>query len=121
VSNFSSKYKNKHFSRDQTGGSRVTVAIGVFVGLGLLTSGGYIATRPNTVPLVVKQDDDEIYTGSILFAPRDGKLCRQLLFDNRTGQFADAGNINCDQVYSSGAKRWSWARVQAISQGFRGH
>jgi hypothetical protein len=121
VSIFSSRYKSKHFSRDQTGGARVAIIISVFVALGLLTSGGYLATRPNTAPLVVKPDDDEIYTGSILFSPHDGSLCRRLLFDNRTGQFADAGHVNCDQIYSSGAKRWSWARVQAISQGFRGH
>jgi hypothetical protein len=120
---YSAHQKNGLSSRDRNGETRVTVIIAIFLALGLLTSGGYVATRPRTAPVVLRQDDDEIYTGSIFFTPPEGNVCHQLLFNNRTGQLADAGNVDCDQAFPDGVnpKRWSWTRVQAISRGFRDH
>ena len=43
---------------------------------------------------VIAPNDDEIYTGSILFVPYDGRICRQVLFDNRTGRLNDNGFIH---------------------------
>jgi hypothetical protein len=67
--------------------------------------------------------DDEIYTGSILFVPNDGEICRQLLFDNRTGLIKDNGPVNCEHAYYRSANdiKWSAAgRAQVISESFRG-
>ena len=67
--------------------------------------------------------DDEIYTGSILFVPNDGKICRQFLFDNRTGRTNDNGLVDCDHAYypraSKAPVQWSSARAQVISESFR--
>jgi hypothetical protein len=67
--------------------------------------------------------DDEIYTGSILFVPNDGKTCRQFLFDNRTGRTNDNGLVDCDHAYYQGASnapmQWSSARAQVIGESFR--
>ena len=43
-------------------------------------------------------DDDEIYTGSILYMPDMGNVCRQLLFDNHNGQFTDNGYVDCERA-----------------------
>ena len=68
---------------------------------------------------------DEIYTGSILYVPNEGTICRQLLFDNRTGRMHDKGLVDCEQAYYRGvgetALQWSNARAAVISQSFRGH
>jgi hypothetical protein len=68
----------------------------------------------------VPSDDDEIYTGSILFTPPEGKICHQILFDNRTGGFSDNGNVDCEFAVYHGAeaKHLPTARLWAISKGF---
>ena len=67
--------------------------------------------------------DDEIYTGSILFVPDDGKICRRFLFDNRTGRLSDNGLVDCESAYyrSPGVSpaQMSIARTQAISETYR--
>jgi hypothetical protein len=69
--------------------------------------------------------DDEIYTGSILFVPDDGKVCRRVLFDNRTGQLSDGGRVDCQSAYyrspNAPPAQMSVARTQAISETFRHH
>jgi hypothetical protein len=69
--------------------------------------------------------EEEIYTGSILYVPNEGTICRQLLFDNRTGQLRDNGLVDCEQAYYRGtgesARLWPNARAAVISQSFRGH
>ena len=78
------------------------------------------AAKPAPVP-----SDAEIYTGSILFVPDDGRVCRRFLFDNRTGQVQDNGVVDCEQAYYRGmgedAKQWSTARALLISESFRQH
>ena len=72
---------------------------------------------------VAGQSDDDVYTGSILYMPRDGRFCRQLLFDNQNGQFTDNGYVDCAQAAYNGLdgpKHWSAARLRVIATGFRG-
>jgi hypothetical protein len=45
-------------------------------------------------------DDEEIYTGSILFARADVDHCWERKFDNRTGAIWDKGFINCGTTAS---------------------
>ena len=40
-------------------------------------------------------DSVEAYTGSILYMPDEGRLCRQMLFDNNSGQMRDNGVVDC--------------------------
>ncbi|HEX4410769.1 MAG TPA: hypothetical protein VH206_18515 [Xanthobacteraceae bacterium] len=83
------------------------------------------AAAANTV--VVSANDDEIYTGSILFTADMGPVCHQLLFNNQNGQFFDNGSVDCERaayrgitsVSETSAKYWPVARVQVISDGFR--
>ncbi len=67
----------------------------------------------------------EVYTGSILYMPDDGRICRQLLFDNHNGRFSDNGYVDCEAAAYRGAldvpKQWSVARLHVISTGFVRH
>lgn len=67
-------------------------------------------------------DDDEIYTGSILFMPYQGNQCRQHLLDNLSGRVWDNGVVDCENAMARAAgpqtKTWSAARVDAIRDGF---
>jgi hypothetical protein len=102
---------------------QMAVAISAFLSLGLLTSGEYIIMRariPSAVAqaVPVAQSDDEIYTGSILYTPYDGRICRQILFDNRTGRSSDNGYVDCEHAaYRSASDKPS--RVRSISSWFR--
>ena len=99
------------------------LAIGLFVGaefeFGRLPPGRSLA-EPAATP-----SDDEIYTGSILYMPEQGSICRQFLFDNRTGRVQDNGLVDCEQAayrgMSEAAKQWSTARALVISESFRQH
>jgi hypothetical protein len=78
------------------------------------------ATKPVATP-----SDDEIYTGSILFVPDDGKVCRRFLFDNRNGRLSYGGLVDCESAYyrspNAPPAQMSVARTQAISETFRHH
>jgi len=97
------------------------IVVAAFLTLGLFVNGEYLTKRQHAAaPVAIAPGDDEIYTGSILFMPPEGKTCRQLLFDNRTGRFSDNGNVDCERAsyQGMGAKHWSTARLWAISRGF---
>ena len=67
-------------------------------------------------------DDDELYTGLILFVPPRGDGCRLHQFNNRTGQIRDKGVVSCDNAMAGRAARpteSAMARVAAIRKGFR--
>jgi hypothetical protein len=103
------------------GSLHTIIVVAAFLALGLFVNEEYLTKRPHAAqPVAIAPSDDEIYTGSILFMPPEGKICRQLLFDNRTGGFSDNGNVDCERaVYQgTGTKRWSTARLWAISRGF---
>jgi hypothetical protein len=92
-------------------------AVAVFLTLGLFVNEEYLTMRPHAAQPVAPSDD-EIYTGSILFTPPEGSICRQFLFDNRTGRFRDHGNVDCDRAEGIGAEHYPTARLSAISRGF---
>ena len=95
----------------------------------IIATGFFAATHIEIARAPVKPakllSDDELYTGSILFVPNDGKICRQLLFDNRTGRMNDNGMVDRDRAYHQSANKapmqWSSARAQVISESFRRH
>jgi len=91
---------------------------------------GLFAARETKIELfavkpVATPSDDEIYTGSILFVPDDGKVCRRFPFDNRNGRLSYGGLVDCESAYyrspNAPPAQMSVARTQAISETFRHH
>lgn len=67
--------------------------------------------------------DDDLTTGSILFVPNEGNVCRQRLIDNRTWTIRDGGYVICNEAVSwhTGNTRKTYtptSRVEAIRDGF---
>jgi hypothetical protein len=104
-------------------GSRLMVvaaAIGAVLAAGLLTTREIEIARP-PAGAAIALSEDEIYTGSILFMPDDGNnICRQVLFDNRTGRLYDNGLVDCERAsyQSPGETPNGWPRVRVISESF---
>jgi hypothetical protein len=99
-------------------------AFAVILALGLLATGGYVTAKYRSAATGgPAADDDEIYTGSILYMPEEGRNCHQILFDNKTGLLSDLGEVDCQHpVYGdldNTPKEWSSARLHVISSGFR--
>ena len=68
-------------------------------------------------------DDDHLTTGSILFVPTEGNVCRPRFIDNRNWALRDAGHVVCDEAVSwnSAAPAQPWSapsRIEAIRHGF---
>jgi len=101
----------------------VLVAIAVILAGGALGVRHFVTAQRTT--LIKPLTDNEIYTGSILFPSPDATSCRQLFFDNRTGQFKDNGSVDCQKAYYRGMvqspMQWSSMRAQVISESFRQH
>lgn len=102
------------------------IAVGVALGSSLFATGKYVAALQRTgapgAAAVAAVPDDEIYTGSILYMPEEGRRCHQLFFYNLTGRFFDNGYVDCvAAAYHSPnePKLWSAARAHVISTGFR--
>jgi hypothetical protein len=45
-----------------------------------------------------KNNNDEPYTGSMIFVPSHGDRCLERMIDNRTGRMWDKAYINCDKL-----------------------
>jgi len=100
----------------------VLAAIGAVVAAGLFAK-KEIGIRRSSAEQVIAPSGDEIYTGSILFVPNDGRICRQILFDNRTGLLSDNGLVDCEQAYHQEGSKYpkQWSRARVISEGFIRH
>jgi hypothetical protein len=105
----------------------VVITIGTLLGIALFVTGGYLTARQQAAAPqpAIAQNDDEVYTGSILYMPDEGRVCHQLLFQNLTGRFVDNGYVDCvaatARIESGVPKRMSSARAKVISTGFRDH
>jgi hypothetical protein len=103
----------------------VVVAIGSTLGLGALATDQYVVlSQTATAAAVAAANGDDIYTGSILYMPDSSDTCHQWLFNNLDGRFTDNGYVDCQRAAYRGLeapKRWSVARAQVISTGFRDH
>lgn len=119
------RQKTRPHKRDAVRQTLAVIAVGALLGGSLFGTGEYISARQKaaaTAAAVATASDDDIYTGSILYVPDEGRTCHQLLFDNRSGHFTDNGNVDCvSAAYRSPTepKQWSAARVQVISTNFR--
>ena len=98
----------------------VLALISAVVAAGLFAKNEIEITQSKARP-VIAPNDDEIYTGSILFVPYDGRICRQVLFDNRTGRLNDNGFVDCESSYYQERAEYpkQWPRARVISESFR--
>ena len=102
------------------------VAVGVLLGTGLCAIADYFTVQHWVRPATAARNAEEIYTGSVLYMPQEGRNCHQMLFDNNTGRFTDNGAVDCENAAYRGvdgnlAKQWSSARARVIADGFRPH
>jgi hypothetical protein len=68
------------------------------------------------------QSDDDLATGSVIFVPETGNVCRERLIDNATWTMRDAGTVPCDRVLSGAHRHFGGpgsARLDAIRDSFR--
>jgi hypothetical protein len=66
----------------------------------------------------------ELSTGSVLFIPPKGDMCRERTIDNSTWRIRDAGQIDCELALARNAAleakgRWSGSRTDIIRDSFR--
>lgn len=126
------RYKRPEKGRSRARGSvwqvfLVLFALGTTLGLGALATDQYVASMRRATAAAAAAfvaSSDEIYTGSILYMPNVNMTdtCHQWLFDNRDGSLTDNGLVDCVRAAYRGLeppKRWSVARAQVISSGFR--
>jgi hypothetical protein len=105
----------------------VVVALGSTLGLGALATDRYVVlsrSQTATAAAVAAANGDDLYTGSILYMPDSSDTCHQWLFNNLDGRLTDNGYVDCQRAAYRGLeapKRWSVARAQVISTGFRDH
>jgi hypothetical protein len=103
------------------------VAVGALLGTGLFAIADYFTAQHWVRPAATAaRNAGEVYTGSVLYMPQEGRNCRQMLFDNHTGRFTDNGAVDCENAAYRGidgnqSKQWSSARARVIADGFRQH
>jgi hypothetical protein len=102
------------------------VAVGAVLGTSLFAIADYFTEQHWVRPAPAARTAGEIYTGSVLYMPQEGRNCRQMLFDNHTGRFTDNGAVDCENAAYRGVdgnltKQWSSARTRVIADGFRQH
>jgi hypothetical protein len=102
------------------------VAVGAVLGTGLFAIADYFTVQHWVKPVTAARNAGEIYTGSVLYMPQEGRNCRQMLFNNNTGRFTDNGSVDCENAAYRGvdgnqSKQWSSARARVIADGFRQH
>jgi hypothetical protein len=102
------------------------VAVGASLGTGLFAIADYFTVQHWVRPAVAARNAGEIYTGSVLYMPQEGRNCHQMLFDNNTGRFTDNGSVDCENAAYRGVdgnltKQWSSSRTRVIADGFRQH
>ena len=102
------------------------VAVGVLLGTGLFAIADYFTEQHWVRPAPAARNGAEVYTGSVLYMPSEGRNCHQMLFDNNTGRFTDNGAVDCENAAYRGvdgnlSKQWSSARARVIADGFRQH
>ncbi len=96
------------------GGVAGLLALGVFVNAGLRGNADLDRTGIAEFEAIMR-------TGSILFVPFTGNLCRRKMIDNVSGAIWDAGFVDCDiavaQAVAKQQRQWTAQRVEEIRAG----
>ncbi len=112
------------FRRDDRRALAFCLIFGVIAVVGLSTvfrNAPSSAVRTAAVAHAAHADDD-LTTGSIIFVPILGNVCRKRLIDNATWQIRDNGIVDCRTALTQNTHGrrmgWSGARVDVIRHGF---
>lgn len=120
-------------------GSSVLFAGAVFLASGILPEARFgllsgLFGRPATMQMggvgggrlgsAAMDSDDDLRTGSILFVPEEGNICRRRLIDNNTWRIRDGGAVICNEAVAWNANAVAGrlspaARLDAIRGGFQ--
>ena len=118
------------------GAALVLICVGsLYMATNIVKPSGHLrdATRAGQNSMASKQvsgsgagdqsGDDYLATGSILFVPHQGNICRKRLIDNKTWRMHDKGYVICDEAVSWNANTvgqpyTATSRVDAIRGGF---
>jgi len=118
----------KAVRRSRNGAVQLSIAIAAgfcVAGLGLFGSKSLWLAAPEPAQAAVAWNGSGQYTGAIMSVPDEGNNCRQILFNNRSGQFTDNGYVNCEQlsgwVATASLQRFPNARLRDISNSFFPH
>lgn len=115
--------KRRWFRRDDRHALEIGAAF-----VAVLISGAVFMIReaPRSAPRTVAAApaDDDLTTGSIIFMPVAGDICRNHLIDNATWMIRDNGVVDCRTALARYAPPrrvgWSPARIDVIRAGFSG-
>jgi hypothetical protein len=122
MNSFPRRTKVRQRARDGFGLTIAGAALAALLAVGLFAGDKYVSATRHAAALGKTSGVGEIYTGSILYMPDEGRLCRQILFDNHTGLLTDNGSVDCEHAAYRGTdntpKQWSAARARVISTGF---
>lgn len=70
----------------------------------------------------IQPADDDLRTGAILIAPRDGNICELRLIDNETWQIRPGGKVECNDAVTWHPLRsdtyTAQSRIEVIRDGF---
>jgi len=111
-------------------GNRRALGICLFFGTSVVVAVGTVFPHAPTALLrgasswvgqaATTQADDGLSTGSIIFVPVLGNVCRKRLIDNATWRIRDFGLIECRTALNPHAQEsgWSASRVDVIRSSF---
>src|SRR5580658_1310018 len=96
------------------------VAVGAVLGTGLFAIADYFTVQHWVRPATAARNAGEIYTGSVLYMPQEGRNCQEKLFHNQTVRFTDNGSVDCENAAYRGvdgnlSKQWSSDRARVIA------
>lgn len=114
--------------RDQQRGLAIAVSLAVVLGSLLAGYGVQVqmadkaarqALRASQIAMATKED---LRTGSILYVPDNGNICRQRWIDNATWMVIGGGtDVDCDEAENANAPNAAQqvgARMEALRDGF---
>ena len=120
-----SRLNRRHFLRDlpHTYVVLFCAAVGVSL-LMFLALYSSPARRGSAVsPQLHDVNTDERYAGSIMVDPPRGDMCRERIFDNRTGNMWDNGYVKCRDLYAPPKKHhpsgMDASRLRDVGKAFR--
>ena len=115
----------KAYRSSRSGGLQLSVAVvaGLCVaGLGLFGSKSLWLAASEPVRAAEVGPNPSLDTGAIMSVPDEGNNCRQILFNNRSGQFTDNGYVSCEQLSgwmaTASLQRFPSRRLRDISNSF---
>jgi hypothetical protein len=111
---------------DRRRGIVVCASLSVFLALTIFAASfaAQVSPQSHAAYAAFLSEASALRSGTILFVPVEGNVCRRRLIDNETWQIKDGGDVICNEAVSWNAhartqKYFVAVRVDAIRSGFR--